>query len=77
MGARGWLRSWPIYRQLTGADRLTLGKAAESPHSAAMAPRTEHGRVPALGAGPGFARLYLLAIQDRPDESLWGTGCAA
>jgi hypothetical protein len=35
-----------------------------------MAPRTEHGRVPALGAGPGFAGLYLLAIQDRPDESL-------
>jgi hypothetical protein len=70
MGVRGWLRSWPVYRQLTGADRLAPGKAAESPRSAAMAPRTEHGRVPALGAGPGFAGLYLLAIQDRPDESL-------
>jgi hypothetical protein len=63
-------QSWPVYRQLTGADRLAPGKAAESPRSAAMAPRTEHGRVPALGAGPGFAGLYLLAIQDRPDESL-------
>jgi formate dehydrogenase major subunit len=33
MGARQWmewLESWPVYRQLTGPDRLGRGKAAES-----------------------------------------------
>jgi formate dehydrogenase major subunit len=34
------LRSWPVWRQLTGADRLGRGKAAQSPVSAALAPRT-------------------------------------
>ena len=37
-----------------------------------------------LGAGPGFAGLYLLATQDTPPESLWdrpsktscSSGCA-
>ena len=30
MGARTWLGSWPVYRQLTGTDRRGLGAAAKS-----------------------------------------------
>ncbi len=37
---RKWLRAWPVYRQLTGSDRLGRGKAAESARSAALTPRT-------------------------------------
>jgi formate dehydrogenase major subunit len=35
-----WLGSWPVIRQLQEGDRLGLGKAAQSPRSAALAPRT-------------------------------------
>ncbi len=28
MGTRSWIGSWPVYRQLTGTDRLGLGAAA-------------------------------------------------
>jgi formate dehydrogenase major subunit len=35
-----WVRSWPVYRQLTGPDPLGRGAAAQSPRSAAVAPRT-------------------------------------
>ena len=34
------LQSWPVYRQLTGADALGRGKAAQSERSAGLAPRT-------------------------------------
>jgi formate dehydrogenase major subunit len=37
---RGWLTSWPAYRQLTGADRLGRGAAARSARTDAAAPRT-------------------------------------
>jgi formate dehydrogenase major subunit len=40
MGVRTWVESWPVYRQLTGADVLGRGKAAQSPRSAAVTPRT-------------------------------------
>jgi formate dehydrogenase major subunit len=39
MGVRTWLGSWPVYRQLTGPDRLGRGAAAESPRSATQRPR--------------------------------------
>jgi formate dehydrogenase major subunit len=29
MGTRSWIGSWPVYRQLTGADRRGLGSAAK------------------------------------------------
>ncbi|MBB3051402.1 formate dehydrogenase major subunit [Prauserella isguenensis] len=35
-----WIRSWPVYRQLTGADRLGRGDAAASPQSREREPRT-------------------------------------
>lgn len=41
MGVERWIRTWPIYRQLTGTDRLGRGKAAESTRSAGLAPRTD------------------------------------
>ena len=40
MGRRTWIESWPVYRQLTGADRLGLGAAAKSAASDRLQPRT-------------------------------------
>jgi len=40
MGVGDWLRSWPVYRQLTGGDRLGRGRAAQSVRSDALMPRT-------------------------------------
>jgi formate dehydrogenase major subunit len=34
------IQSWPVYRQLTGSDPLGRGKAAQSPRSAGLTPRT-------------------------------------
>jgi formate dehydrogenase major subunit len=41
MGMERWIGAWPVYRQLTGTDRLGRGKAAESKRSASLRPRTE------------------------------------
>jgi formate dehydrogenase major subunit len=41
MDVRRLIRSWPVYRQLSGPDRLGRGKAAESPRSAGLTPRTK------------------------------------
>ena len=38
--ARTWIGSWPVYRQLTGPDRLGLGAAAKSAHTAGLRART-------------------------------------
>lgn len=40
MGVSDWIRSWPVYRQLTGADRLGRGAAAASRRSREREPRT-------------------------------------
>jgi formate dehydrogenase major subunit len=40
MGVRKRLGSWPVIRQLQQGDILGLGKAAQSPRSAALEPRT-------------------------------------
>jgi formate dehydrogenase major subunit len=37
---RHWLDAWPVYRQLTGNDRLGRGAAAQSPQSRALRART-------------------------------------
>jgi formate dehydrogenase major subunit len=34
------IQSWPVYRQLTGADALGRGQAAQSARSAGLTPRT-------------------------------------
>jgi formate dehydrogenase major subunit len=36
---RGWLGSWPLYRQLTGPDRLGLGAAVKSRRTDEFRPR--------------------------------------
>ena len=41
MGMARWIRSWPVYRQLTGPDPLGRGQAAESRRSETLTPRTE------------------------------------
>jgi formate dehydrogenase major subunit len=40
MAKRTWIESWPVYRQVTGADRLGLGAAAKSKVSDGLRPRT-------------------------------------
>jgi formate dehydrogenase major subunit len=40
MGKRTWIESWPVYRQLTGSDRLGLGAATKSRTSEELQPRT-------------------------------------
>jgi formate dehydrogenase major subunit len=40
MAKRTWIESWPVYRQLTGPDRLGLGAAAKSKVSEELRPRT-------------------------------------
>ena len=40
MGVRRWLELWPVYRQVTGADPLGRGTAAQSAYSRELAPRT-------------------------------------
>src|SRR5258707_5174436 len=39
MGARSWIGSWPVYRQLAGQDRLSLGAAVKSKRSEELEPR--------------------------------------
>jgi len=41
MDLRRLIRSWPVYRQLSGPDPLGRGKAAQSRRSAGLRPRTE------------------------------------
>jgi formate dehydrogenase major subunit len=40
MDLRKLIESWPVYRQLTGDDRLGRGKAAQSKRSLTLTPRT-------------------------------------
>ena len=40
VGARTWIESWPVYRQLTGTDPRGLGAATKTARSAALRPRT-------------------------------------
>ena len=40
MTSDGWLNRWPLVRQLRDGDPLGLGRAARSPRSAGLEPRT-------------------------------------
>src|SRR4051794_25282054 len=40
MGVRTWIEGWPVYRQVTGSDPLGRGRAAQSPRSRGLQPRT-------------------------------------
>jgi formate dehydrogenase major subunit len=69
MGVRTWLDSWPVYRQLTGTDPLGRGAATQSPHSKALAPRTQaadrvaHSVCPYCAVGCA-QRVYVKTDQD-------------
>src|ERR1700744_3357628 len=41
MVVRTWIEGWPVYRQLTGQDKLGLGAAAKSGATSARQARTE------------------------------------
>jgi formate dehydrogenase major subunit len=41
VGVGKWIESWPVYRQLTGADPLGRGKAVQSRLNAQRQPRTQ------------------------------------
>ena len=63
VGARNWIDSWPVYRQLTGADRLGRGAAVKSnAHRGSCDPdgRRRQGRqvgLPVLRGGLRAERL--------------------
>jgi formate dehydrogenase major subunit len=40
MGVGDWVRAWPVFRQVTGADRLGRGAAAQSARSRRLRART-------------------------------------
>jgi formate dehydrogenase major subunit len=40
VGVKTFIEGWPVYRQLTGPDRLGRGAAAKSKRSATLQPRT-------------------------------------
>jgi len=40
MSVRTWIEQWPVYRQVTGDDRLALGAASRSRTTALQQPRT-------------------------------------
>jgi formate dehydrogenase major subunit len=42
MGARRWIRSWPVYRQVADRDWLGLGAAVKSERSERLAPRVRN-----------------------------------
>ena len=80
MGVRRWLDSWPVYRQLTGDDPLGRGAATQSPHSKALAPRTQsadriaHSICPYCAVGCA-QRVYVkdekvVQIEGNPDSPI-------
>ena len=42
MGARRWIGSWPVYRQVAERDRLALGAAVKSERTERLAPRVRN-----------------------------------
>jgi formate dehydrogenase major subunit len=80
MGARTWLTSWPVFRQLTGSDPLGRGAAAQSPRSAGLTPRTAEADTVARSVCPYCAvgcgqRVYVkdgqvTQIEGDPDSPI-------
>jgi formate dehydrogenase major subunit len=52
MGVRTWIEGWPVYRQVTGADPLGRGAAAQSRRSAELTPRVAHADTVARSVCP-------------------------
>ena len=80
VGVRTWIEGWPVYRQLTGPDPLGRGKAAQSPRSAALTPRTATADRVALSVCPYCAvgcaqKVYVkdekvVQIEGNPDSPI-------
>jgi formate dehydrogenase major subunit len=80
MGMKRLLDAWPVYRQLTGADPLGRGKAAESARSEGLGSRTEtadrmaHSVCPYCAVGCA-QRVYVkdeqvVQIEGNPDSPI-------
>jgi formate dehydrogenase major subunit len=52
MGARSWIESWPVYRQLAQHDPLGLGAAIKTKRSAALEPRVRRAEKVAKSVCP-------------------------
>ena len=80
MGIARWIGSWPAYRQLAGPDKLGRGRAAASPRSATLAPRTQSADRMAVSVCPYCAvgcsqRVYVAGghvtqIEGNPDSPI-------
>jgi len=80
VGVRKYLNLWPVYRQVTGADPLGRGAAAQSPRSAALSARTESADRVARSVCPYCAvgcgqRVYVkdekvIQIEGDPDSPI-------
>ena len=77
---RELLTSWPVYRQVTGADPLGRGEAVQSAHSKALQPRTAgadrvaHSVCPYCAVGCA-QRVYVadekvIQIEGNPDSPI-------
>jgi formate dehydrogenase major subunit len=67
---RSLIRNWPVYRQLTGGDRLGRGAAVRSPETEHAAPRTESAARMAQSVCPYCAvgcgqRVYVAEINGK------------
>ena len=80
MGVKTWIEGWPVYRQVTGADPLGRGRAAQSPKHANMHPRTAQADSMARSVCPYCAvgcgqRIYvkdgeITQIEGDPDSPI-------
>lgn len=80
MGFRRRIARWPVYRQVTGADRGGLGAAAKSVRSAELTPRTDTAEKVARSVCPYCAvgcgqRVYvangkITQIEGDPDSPI-------
>ena len=86
MGVRTWIEGWPVYRQVTGSDPLGRGRAAQSPRSRGLEPRTEtadrvaHSVCPYCAVGCA-QKVYVkdekvIQIEGNPDSPVNRGGCA-
>ena len=73
MGALDWIESWPVYRQLTGADKTGRGAAAKSRRTRDLTPRIAvadkvvKSICPYCAVGCG-QRVYVQRREGHPDR---------
>jgi Molybdopterin oxidoreductase Fe4S4 domain len=80
------IKSWPVYRQVTGTDKLGRGEAAKSRASGRLAPRTKTADAVVTSVCPYCAvgcgqNVYVAGgrvtqIEGDPDSPSAGAACA-